>query len=124
MFAYLDSDGFYIVFLINLIILSGLTFTYNQLRKKFPKLAKIRPILLIWIISSITISILDSIPYLYLDMFEMPIINIIYSNIYIGLICVSFIFYELSKYEFPKDVDKNKNIKGFLEYFKKNSSKI
>ena len=122
MFAYLDSDGFYIVFLINLIILSGLTFTYNQLRKKFPKLANIRPILLIWIISSITISILDSIPYLYLDLFEMPIINIIYSNIYIGLICVSFIFYELSKYEFPKKVNKNRRIKGFLQHFKMNSS--
>jgi len=108
MFAYLDSDGFYIVFLISLIVLSGSTFSYNQLRKKFPKLVKVRPILLIWIISSITISILDSIPYLYLDMFEMPIINIIYSNIYIGLICVSFIFYELSKYEFLKKVEKNK----------------
>ena len=123
MFAYLDSDGFYIVFLISLIILSGLTFTYNQLRKKFPKLAKIRPILLIWIISSITISILDSIPYLYLDLFEMPIINIIYSNIYIGLICVSFIFYELSKYEFPKRVVKKKSFSGFLQYFRKQSSK-
>ena len=122
MFSYLDSDEFYLAFLINLIILSGLTFTYNQLRKRFPKLAKIRPILLIWIISSITISILDSIPYLYLDLFEMPIINIIYSNIYIGLICVSFIFYELSKYEFPKKVDKNRRIKGFLQHFKMNSS--
>ena len=122
MFAYLDSDGFYIVFLINLIVLSGLTFIYNQLRRRFPKLAKIKPVLLIWIVSSITIAILDSIPYLYLDLFEMPIINIIYSNIYIGLICVSFIFYELSKYEFSKKVVKNKNIKGFLQHFKKNSS--
>lgn len=124
MFAYLDFDGFYIVFLINLIILSGFTFTYNQLRKKFPKLANIRPVLLIWIISSITISILDSIPYLYLDLFEMPIINIILSNIYLGLICFSVIFYELSKYEFPKKVEKNKKMKGFLQHFKKNFSNI
>lgn len=123
MFAYLDFNGFYLIFLINLIVLSGLTFSYNQLRKRFPKLAKIRPILHIWIISSITIAILDSIPYLYLDLFEMPINNIIFSNIYIGLICFSAIFYELSKFEFPKRVSKNKNINKFLQYFKKPSSK-
>ena len=123
MFAYLDSFGFNIIFLINLIILSVLTLIHNQFRKKFTKLVKLKPILSIWITSSITIAILDSIPYLYSDMFEMPIINIIFSNIYFGLIGFSVIFYELSKYEFPKKVTKNKNISGFLQYFKKNSSK-
>ena len=122
MFAYLDSYGFYIVFLINLIILSGLTLIYNLFRKKYTKLVKLKSILGIWLTSSITIAFLDSIPYLYTDIFEMPIINIIFSNINFGLIGFSVILYELSKYEFPKKVSKNKNISGFLQYFKKNSS--
>ena len=124
MFGYLDSNGFYIVFLINLIILSGLTLIHNQFRKRFIKLARIKPFLRVWIIASITITLLDSVPYLYLDVFEMPIINIIFSNIYIGLICISVIFYELSIYEFPKKVNKNKSLKGFLQQFKKKSSNI
>jgi len=123
MFAYLDSDGFYIVFLINLIILSGLTLMHNLFRKKLTKLAKIKPILRIWIISTITIAILNSVPYLYTDIFEMPTINIIFSNVNLGLIGFSVIFYELSKYEFPKKVDKNKNLRGFLLYFRKKSTK-
>ena len=122
MFAYLDSNGFYIVFLINLIILSGLTLIHNLFRERLTKLVRLKPILGIWITSSITIAILDSIPNLYTDIFGMPIINIIFSNIYFGLIGFSVIFYELSKYEFPKKVTKNKNISGFLQYFKKKSS--
>ena len=119
MFAYLDFEGFYLVFLINLIILSGLTFIYNQFRRKYTKLAKLKPILRIWLISSITISFLDSIPYLYLDLFDMPIINIIFSNVYIGLICVSFIFYELSKYEFPERITKKRTLREILKVFHK-----
>jgi len=122
MFAYLDSYAFYIVFLINLIILSGLTLIYNLFRKKCTKLVKLKSILGIWLTSSITIAFLDSIPYLYTDIFEMPVINIIFSNINFGLIGFSVILYELSKYEFPKKGTKNKNISGFLQYFKKDSS--
>lgn len=123
MFAYLDSYGFYIVFLINLIILSGLTLFYNLFRKKSTKLVKLKSILGIWLTSSITIAFLDSIPYLYTDIFEMPMINIIFSNINFGLIGFSVIFYELSKYDFPKKDPKNKNISVFLQYFKKDSPK-
>lgn len=123
MFAYLDSDGFYTIFLINLIVLSGLSFIYNQFRKKNTKLVKLKPILRIWIISSITIAILDSVPYLYTDIFEMPIINIILSNVYIGLICVSVIFYELSKYEFPERTTKRRNLREFIKSFQKQSFK-
>ena len=119
MFGYLDFDGFYLVFLINLIFLSGFTFIHNQFRKKYTKLGKIKPILHIWIISSITIILLDSIPYLYLNIFEMPIINVVYSNIFIGLICVSVIFYELSKYEFPERTTKKRTIREFLKVFHK-----
>ena len=102
MIGYLDFDGFYLVFLFNLIFLSGLTFIHNKFRKKYAKLGKIKPILRIWIISSVTIVVLDSIPYLYSNIFEMSITNVVYSNIFIGLICVSVIFYELSKFEFPE----------------------
>ena len=119
MFAYLDSDGFYIVFLINLIVLSVLTFIHNQFRRKHTKLVKLKPILSIWITSSITIAILDSVPYLYTDIFEMPIINIILSNVYIGLICFSVIFYELSKYEFPERTTKKRTLRDILKVFQK-----
>ena len=98
-----------------MIILSVLTLIHNLFRKKSAKLAKIKPILRVWVISTITIAILDSVPYLYTNIFETPIINIILSNIYLGLIGFSIIFYELSKYEFPKKGLKNKNISGFLQ---------
>jgi len=123
MFAYLDFDGFYLVFLINLIFLSGFTFIHNEFKKKYTKLGKIKPILHIWIISSITITILDSIPYLYSNIFEMPIINVVYSNIFFGLICVSVIFYELSKYEFPERTTKKRTLREFIKSFQKQSFK-
>jgi preprotein translocase subunit SecY len=46
------------------------------------------------LISSIAVYILISIPYLFIDIFEVPIFNVILSNVYALLICVSAILYE------------------------------
>jgi hypothetical protein len=46
------------------------------------------------LISSTAVFILISIPYLFIDIFEVPIFNIILSNVYALLICVSAILYE------------------------------
>jgi len=60
------------------------------------------------LISSTAISILISIPYLFIDIFEVPLFNIILSNVYALLICVTAILYE---YTFIKeDVNSRKNL--------------
>ena len=46
------------------------------------------------LISSTAVFFLDSIPYLFIDIFEVPIFNVILSNVYALLICVSAILYE------------------------------
>ena len=77
-------------------------------------------LLLLAIISSCTILVLDSIPYLYIDIFDVPISNVILSNTYFGLIAVSIILYELSKYEFPERV--KKRFKIFSKLISKNQT--
>jgi len=94
MISYLDSEVFYLVFLGWLMGLCVLNSVALILRYKNRKVS-------IWIIvnrflliSSTAIFILISIPYLFLDIFEVPIFNVILSNIYALLICVSAILYE------------------------------
>jgi hypothetical protein len=46
------------------------------------------------LISSISVFILDSIPYLFIDIFDVPLFNIILSNIFVLLLGVSSAIYE------------------------------
>ncbi len=107
MIGYLDSELFYLVFLgwlIGLCILNSviLIFRYNN-RKVSPWVIVNRFLL----ISSIAVFILISIPYLFLDIFDVPIFNVILSNVYALLICVSGVLYE---YTFIKeDISSRKN---------------
>ena len=94
MISYLDSELFYLIFLGWLIGLCVLNSIFLILRYKNRKVS-------IWIIvnrflliSSIAIFILISIPYLFIEIFEVPIFNVILSNVYALLLCVSAILYE------------------------------
>ena len=94
MISYLDSEIFYLVFLGWLIGICFFNSVILLLRYKNYKVS-------MWIIanrflliSSIAVFILISIPYLYINIFEVPIFNVILSNVYTLLLCVSAIIYE------------------------------
>ncbi len=94
MISYLDSELFYLVFLGWLIGLCGLNSVVFILRYKNRKVSMWIIVNRFILISSIAIFILISIPYLFIDMFEVPIFNVILSNVYALLLCISAIVYE------------------------------
>ena len=94
MIGYLESELFYLVFLgwlMGLCILNGITLIFRYKERKVSMWILINRFLLI---SSIAIFFLDSIPYLFIDIYVVPIFNVILSNLYALLICVSAILYE------------------------------
>lgn len=94
MIGYLESAQFYIIYLIILIGLCSLSIVFLIFRDKSIRILKLGSIIRVLLISCIVILILDSIPYLYIDIFDVPIINIILSNIFLMLIGISAILYE------------------------------
>ncbi|MCK4384358.1 MAG: hypothetical protein KAW66_13745 [Candidatus Lokiarchaeota archaeon] len=94
MIAYLDSELFYLIFLgwlIGLCVLNGIVLILRYKNRKVSMWIIVNRFLLI---SSIAVFILISIPYLFIDIFEVPLLNIILSNIYALLLCVSAVLYE------------------------------
>ena len=94
MISYLDTEVFYLVFLgwlMGLCILNSIVLIFRYKNRKVSIWIIVNRFLLI---SSIAVYILISIPYLFIDIFEVPIFNVILSNIYALLICVSAILYE------------------------------
>ena len=94
MIGYLDTEFFYLAFLgwsMGLCILNGVVLIFRYKNRKVSMWIVVNRFLLI---SSIAVYILISIPYLFIDIFEVPIFNVILSNIYALLICVSAILYE------------------------------
>jgi len=94
MISYLDSELFYLVFLgwlIGLCILNGIILILRYKNRKVSAWIIVNRFLLI---SSIAVFILISIPYLFIDIFEVPLFNIILSNIYALLLCISAVLYE------------------------------
>ena len=94
MIGYLDSELFYLVFLgwlIGLCILNIVTLVFRYKNRKVSTWIIVNRIFLI---SSMTVLILDSIPYLFIYIFEVPVFNIILSNIFLLLLAVSTIIYE------------------------------
>ena len=94
MIGYLDSELFYLVFLgwlIGLCILNIVILIFRHRNCKVSTWVIVSRFLLI---SSITVFILDSIPYLFIDIFDVPVFNIILSNIFGLLLGVSAGIYE------------------------------
>ena len=94
MIGYLDSELFYLVFLswlIGLCILNIVILVFRYRNRKVSLWIIVNRFLLI---SSIAVFILDSIPYLFIDIFEVPVFNIILSNIFLLLLAVSSTIYE------------------------------
>jgi len=94
MIGYLESELFYLAFLIWLMGMCVLNVAITIFQHRNRKIS-------IWIIvnrflliSSFAVFILISIPYLFIDIFEVPIFNVILSNVYALLICVSAILYQ------------------------------
>ena len=96
MFSYMDSPAFYIVYLCFLGINLMLCLLYYFYREKNGRISKIQPILRMLAISSIVIWLLDSIPYLYIPIFEIPEANILLSNIFMFTIGITTVIYELA----------------------------
>ena len=96
MIGYLDSELFYLVFLgwlIGVCALNSAILIFGHKIRKIPTLIIINRFL---VISSAAVFILDSIPYLFIDIYEVPIFNIVLSNVYALLICVTAVLYEYS----------------------------
>lgn len=85
MIGYLDSELFYLVFLGWLIGLCIFNIVFLIFRHRNSKISTWIIVNRFLLISSITVYILDSIPYLFIDIFDVPLLNIILSNIF-GLI--------------------------------------
>ena len=94
MIGYLDSELFYLVFLGWLIGLCILNIVILTLRRRNRRISTWIIINRFLLISSIAVFILDSIPYLFIDIFEVPVFNIILSNIFLLLLAVSSTIYE------------------------------
>lgn len=96
MIGYLDSELFYLIFLcwlVGLCVFNSVILIFGHKNRKFSTWIIVNRYLLI---SSITVFILDSIPYLFIDIYEVPTFNVILSNVYALLICVAAILYEYS----------------------------
>ena len=112
MIGYLDSELFYLVFLgwlIGLCILNSVVLIFRYKNHKVSMWIVVNRFLLI---SSTAVFILISIPYLFIDIFEVPIFNIILSNVYALLLVVSFGLYEYTNTEETINSRKNLSIKG------------
>ena len=93
MIGYLDSELFYLVFLgwlVGLCVLNSVVLIFRYKNRKVSMWIIVNRFLLI---SSTAVFILISIPYLFIDIFKVPIFNVILSNVYALLICVSAILY-------------------------------
>ncbi len=109
----MDSVGFYTFYLILLMILCALTTIYfidiRISNKYHDKILKLKTLLKILFISVLTIYLLDSMPYLFIDIREFSVGNIILSNIFLLLTCFSSVMYVLSidqkASEVRKDLD-------------------
>ena len=108
MISYLDSELFYLVFLgwlTGLCFLNGLVLIFRYKDRKVSMWIIVNRFLLI---SSIAIYILISIPYLFIDIFDVPMFNVILSNVYALLLVVGGVLYE---YTFIReDLDSRKNL--------------
>jgi len=112
MIGYLDSELFYLVFLgwlIGLCILNVVILTLRHKNRKVSAWVIVNRFLLV---SSIAVFILDSIPYLFIDIFDVPVFNIILSNIFLLLLAVSSTIYEYITIKENTSSRKNLSVKN------------
>ena len=108
MISYLDTELFYLVFLgwlIGLCVLNGVALILRYKNRKVSIWIIVNRFLLI---SSIAVYILISIPYLFIDIFEVPLFNVILSNVYALLLVVGGVLYEYTFIE--EDLSSRKNL--------------
>jgi hypothetical protein len=94
MISYLDSELFYLVFLdwlIGICVLNSVALFLGYKNRKVSTWIMVNRFLLI---SSTAVFILISIPYLFLDIFDVPLFNIILSNVYSLLLVICAVLYE------------------------------
>ena len=94
MISYLDSELFYLVFLgwlIGLCVLNSVVLIFRYKNRKVSMWIVFNRFLLT---SSAAIFILISIPYLFLDIFNVPLFNIILSNVYSLLLVICAVLYQ------------------------------
>lgn len=94
MIGYLESELFYLVFfgwLIGMCVLNVAIIIFQHRNRKISTWIIVNRFLLI---SSFAVFILISIPYLFIDIFDVPVFNVILSNIYGLLLGVSAAIYE------------------------------
>ena len=111
MISYLDTELFYLVFLgwlIGLCVLNGVALILRYKNRKVLMWIVVNRFLLI---SSIAVYILISIPYLFIDIFDVPMFNVILSNVYALLLVVGGVLYEYTFIREDLDSRKNTSIK-------------
>ena len=111
MISYLDTELFYLVFLgwlIGLCVLNGVALILRYKNRKVSIWIIVNRFLLI---SSIAVYILISIPYLFIDIFDVPMFNVILSNVYALLLVVGGVLYEYTFIREDLDSRKNTSIK-------------
>jgi len=94
MIRYLDSELFYLVFLGWLTGMCVLNVAITFFQHRNSKVSTWIMVNRFLLISSFAVFILISIPYLFIDIFDVPVFNIILSNIYGLLLGVSAAIYE------------------------------
>ena len=94
MIGYLDSGLFYLTFLLLVVVLCVLNIAILVGRKKNGKIRKLIPFNKYFLLICIVIFVLDSIPYLFIDIFVIPVVNTILSNVFLLLIGISSVMYE------------------------------
>ena len=99
MFGYLDVVEFYVGFLVFNIVLASMSAVLYYMQKKRRVYQPIMAFLLISLIVSFTIFILDSIPYLYLDIEQFSAVSILFSNLYLLLLGATTIFCTIILFE-------------------------
>ena len=111
MIGYLDSEFFYLVFLgwlIGICILNSIVLIFRYKNRKVSMWIIVNRFLLI---SSTAIFILISIPYLFIDIFDVPMFNVIISNVYALLLVVGGVLYEYTFIREDLGSKKNPSIK-------------
>ena len=111
MIGYLDSELFYLIFLgwlMGLCVLNSVILIFGYKKRKVSMWIIVNRFFLI---SSTAVFILISIPYLFVDIYDVPIFNIILSNVYALLICVSAVLYEYTIIKETTNSRKNLSMK-------------
>ncbi|MFX1406857.1 MAG: hypothetical protein ACFFC9_15545 [Promethearchaeota archaeon] len=97
------SIEFSIAFLLFLTGLSIINIIFWTFQIKWYKRVKIKILMRILLVVGFTILIVDSIPYLFTDIYTVPIVNIVLSNVFLLLFCLAVVFYGILLVDLKKE---------------------